>query len=155
ERRAKVKTIRDCSMTVCTAIVICVVMSTASYAQEPRQIEANAQFGIVSGIGTHGSFGGGLAAALTPRVLGYGEFSYVPLGSARSSVPAFGLKAGGSAKAYNFNVGGQYQFPKSDEMTPYAGFGLGVLHSSASYSSSFGGMSVAGKSSSSDLYFNF
>src|SRR5215510_12921591 len=126
-------------MAVCKAVVVCMVMAAASYAQEPRLTEANAQLGIVSGIGTHGSFGGGLGVALTPRVLGYVDFSYIPLGGASSSIPAIGLQAGGSGRAINFNAGGQYQFPKSDNLTPYAGFGLGVLHSSASYSSSFSG----------------
>jgi len=135
-------------------IVICGLMSVASYAQEPRLTEVNGQVGIVSGIGTHGSFGSGVGVALTSRVLGYGEFSYIPLGGASSSIPALGLQSGGSARAYNFNFGGQYQFPKSDYITPYAGFGLGLLHSSSSYSSSFGGTTVSGNSSSSDLYFN-
>ena len=147
------ETIQCCSRTVFKAIVICLVMSAASYAQEPT-VEANAQFGIVSGIGTHGSFGGGVAVPLRPRVLGYGEFSYIPLGGASSSVPSLGLQSGGSARAYNFNFGGQYEFPKSDDMTPYAGVGLGVLHASSSYSSSFGGMTVTGSGSSSNLYFN-
>ena len=141
-------------MTVFKVIVACIAMSAASYAQEPRLVEANAQVGIVSGIGTHGSFGGGIGVALSPRVLGYGDLSYIPLGGASNSVPALGLQAGASARAFNFNVGGQYQFTRSGYMTPYAGFGLGVLHSSSSYSSSFGGMTVSGKSSSSNLYFN-
>jgi opacity protein-like surface antigen len=64
------------------------------------------------------------------------------------------MQAGASAKAFNFNVGGQYQFSRADSMTPYAGFGLGVLHASSSYSSTFGGTTVSGSSSSSDLYFN-
>jgi len=89
-----------------TALVLCVGMSAASYAQEPRQMEANAQVAIVSGIGTHGSFGGGMGVALAPRVRGYGEFSYIPLGGNTSTVA--GLQAGGSVRAYNFNAGGQY-----------------------------------------------
>ncbi len=136
------------------AIVLCILMSRVSYAQEPRQMEANAQVGIVSGIGTHGSFGGGLGVALNPRFLGYGEFSYIPLGSASNSLPAFGLQAGGSARAFNFNVGGQYRFSRSGEMEPYAGAGLGVLHASSNYSTSFGGMTISGEGSSNDLYFN-
>jgi Outer membrane protein beta-barrel domain len=149
-----VKTIQCCSMAAFKAVVACVLVSAACYAQEPRLVEANAQVGIVSGIGTHGSFGGGMGLELTPRVLGYGEFSYIPLGGASNSLPAFGLRAGASAKAVNFNIGGQYQFSRADSMTPYAGFGLGVLHASSSYSSTFGGTTVSGSSSSSDLYFN-
>jgi opacity protein-like surface antigen len=142
------------SLVLVFKVVGCMVLSTVSYGQELRLVEANAQFGIVSGIGTHGSLGGGIGVAVTPRVLGYGEFSYIPLGGGNSSVPALGLQAGGSASAYNFNAGGQYQFPRSGYMAPYAGFGLGILHASSSYSSSFGGMTVSGESSSSDFYFN-
>jgi opacity protein-like surface antigen len=86
--------------------------------------------------------------------MGYGEFSYIPLGGASTSVPAFGLEAGGSARAYNFNAGGQYQFSRSKNMTPYAAFGLGLLHASSSYSRTFNGVTVSGSGSSSDLYFN-
>ena len=135
-----------------TALVLCVGMSAASYAQEPRQMEANAQVAIVSGIGTHGSFGGGMGVALAPRVRGYGEFSYIPLGGNTSTVA--GLQAGGSVRAYNFNAGGQYELSRSGSMAPYAGFGLGMLHTSSSFSSSFGGTTVSGSGSSTDFYFN-
>ncbi len=137
-----------------TAIVVCVVMSARSYAQEPRQMEANAQLGIGSGIGTHGSFGGGMGVALTPRIRGYGEFSYIPLGGSSSSVGPLGLQVGGSARAYNFNLGGQYELSRSGSMAPYAGAGLAILHGSSSFSSSFGGTTVSGSSSSNDVYFN-
>ena len=49
-------------------IVACIVMAAASYAQEPRLVEANAQVGLVSGIGTHGSFGGGIGVGVDARV---------------------------------------------------------------------------------------
>lgn len=140
------------SMQVFRVLVACLAMSAAAYAQESRQIEANAQVGIVSGIGTHGSFGAGISTPLAERVLGYGEFSYIPLGGSTSTIP--GLQTGAGARAYNFNVGGQYQFSPSGSMTPYAGFGLGMLRTSSSYSSSFGGTTVSGGTSSNDLYFN-
>ena len=148
------KKIHWSSMLVLTALVVCIGMSAASYAQEPREIEANAQVGIVSGIGTHGSFGGGMGVALAPRIRGYGEFSYIPLGGSSDSVPPLGIQVGGSARAYNFNVGGQYELSRSGSIAPYAGAGLGVLHTSTSYSSSIGSTTVSGSGSSSDVYFN-
>jgi hypothetical protein len=143
-----------CSLKLVVMVLGCIVMSTPSYGQEPREMEANAQVGIVSGIGTHGSFGGGFGVALMPRVRGYGELSYIPLGGASSSVPGLGLQSGASGKAFNFNVGGQYRFSGFRSTEPYAGFGLGVLHTSTSYSTSFGGTAISGESTSNDLYFN-
>jgi opacity protein-like surface antigen len=139
---------------VVLAILACIVMSTASYGQEPRAVEINGQLGVVSGIGTHGSFGGGLGVALTPSVLGYGEVSYIPLGSASSSVMPVGIQSSASGKAINFNAGAQFQFSRSAQMVPFAGLGLGILHASSSYSSSIGGVTVTGRASGNDLYFN-
>jgi hypothetical protein len=149
------KTIQWKSMPVFVAVVLCVVVSAAVYAQEPRQIEADAQVGLVSGIGTHGSFGGGLGVALTPRVLGYGEVTYIPLGGTSTSVTPLGFQSGASAKAINFNVGARYEFSRTRSMAPYGAFGLGLLHSSSSFSSTFAGTSVSGEASSNDVYFNF
>src|SRR5262252_2919340 len=69
ERRAKVKK-GLYLIAIFKTIGICGLMSVASYAQEPRLTEVNGQVGIVSGIGTHGSFGSGVGVALTSRVLG-------------------------------------------------------------------------------------
>ena len=149
------KRIKWSSMSGLAAVLVCVAVSATSYAQEPRDVEANVQVGVVSGIGTHGSFGGGIGVGLTPRILGFGEFSYIPLGSASSSVPSLGLQAGGSARAMNFNLGGRYEFSGTRTMAPYASAGLGVLHSSSSFSSTVGGITISGEGSSSDLYFNF
>jgi len=135
------------------AIVACLITSTPSYAQEPRRVELNAQLGIVSGLGTHGSFGGGVGMDLTRRIRGYGELSYIPLGGANSSFAGFG-EADASAKAINFNVGGQYQFRRAGRVEPYAGLGLGMLHVSSSYRSSFLGVTVSGESSSNHFYVN-
>jgi opacity protein-like surface antigen len=138
---------------LCVIAVMAVgVLPAASFAQEPRPIEANAQVGIVTGIGTHGSFGGGLGVALTPRILGYGELSYIPLGG--SSFSSAGIQTGANAKAFNFNLGGRYDFSRSGSMIPYAAFGLGLLHTSSSFTSTFGGTTVSGEGSSNDLYFN-
>ena len=108
--------------------------AAALYGQDLQEGEgeATAQAGVVSGIGTHGSFGASVGAAATSKVFVFGEFSYIPLGG--GSVEAFGFKSGGSAKAYGFNFGGQYLFPKSGSLAPYAGAGLGILHNSVKYS---------------------
>ena len=147
--------VKRSSMSVLAAVLVCVAMSAASYAQEPRDVEANVQIGVVSGIGTHGSFGGGIGVGLTPRILGYAEFSYIPLGSASSSIPILGLQAGSSAKAMDFNLGGRYEFSGNRTMAPYAAAGLGILHSRSSFTSTVGGTTISGEGSSSDLFFNF
>jgi hypothetical protein len=149
------KKFRFGSVTVFRIMVVCLVMSGTSYAQESREVEANAQVGIVSGIGTHASFGGNIGMALGPRIRGYGEFSYIPLGGSSTSIPGVGQAEAG-ARAYNFNLTGEYQFSRSRSslLEPYAAFGLGLLRTSSSYSTSVGGMTVSGETSSKDLYFN-
>jgi hypothetical protein len=154
EIRSKRMNIRCSPKLVVVAVLVCVVLSSPSYGQEPREMEANVQVGMVSGIGTHGTFGGGFGVGLAPRVLGYAELSYIPLGSGSSSVPGLGLQSAASARAINFNLGGQYQFSRAGSVEPYAGVGLGVLHASSSYSTSVGGTIVSGENSSKDLYFN-
>ena len=123
-----------------------------SYGQdlEKSEVEATAQVGLVSGIGTHGSLAGTIGTAVTDHVFGFGEFSYIPLGG--GTVDAFGFRSGGSAKAYGFNLGAQYLFRKSGSVAPYAGAGLGVLHSSVNYSSTVGGTTTTLSASGTDAY---
>lgn len=69
------------------------------------------------------------------------------------------MTAGGSttsagAKAFNFNGTLQYQFKQAHALVPYAGAGLGFLHSSFETSSSILGSSFSVSGSSTDLYFN-
>jgi hypothetical protein len=56
--------------------------------------------------------------------------------------------------AFNFNGTLQYQFKRAHALVPYAGAGLGFLHSSFETSSSIPGFSVSTSGSSTDLYFN-
>ena len=74
-------------------------MTGVAYGQdmETGQIEATGQIGFVSGIGTHGAFGGSVGVALNQHVLAYGEFLYIPLGS--STVRILGVDRNVSAKA--------------------------------------------------------
>jgi hypothetical protein len=123
-----------------------------SYGQdlEKGKVEAAAQAGLVSGIGTHGSFAGTIGTAVTDHVFAFGEVSYIPLGG--GTVNAFGFRSGGSAKAYGLNFGAQYLFRKSGSFAPYAGAGLEVLHSSVNYSSTVGGTTTTLSSSGTDTY---
>jgi opacity protein-like surface antigen len=132
------------------------VMTGLSYGQDMRQgqIEATGQLGFVSGIGTHVAVGGSVAGALNERVLVHGEFLYIPLGS--STVNVLGVNRDVSARAFNLDGGLQYQFRKYGSMVPYAGVGLGLLHSSASIPNnfSFQGLNFSTGGSSNDFYVN-
>jgi hypothetical protein len=131
-------------------------MAGLGYGQDMHQgqIEATGQVGFVSGIGTHGTFGGSVGGALNERVLVFGEFLYIPLGS--STVNVLGVNRNVSARGFNFDGGLQYQFRKYGSMVPYAGVGLGLLHSSASISNSFSfqGLNFSTGGSSNDFYAN-
>jgi hypothetical protein len=138
-------------MVVTTAFVV--VMSIASYGQSvvPHNLEVTGQLGLVSGIGSHGSFGGSLGGPITDRLSLSGDLSYIPLGG--SNVTILGSSLRSSAKAFNFNGNLQYQFNPFRSVVPYAGAGLGFLHSSFQTSSNgLGSFSADG--SSTDLYFN-
>src|SRR5262249_10388269 len=115
------------------------ITSVASYGQGivPGNVEVNGHLGVVSGIGSHGSFGGSIGTPITDHVILAGDLSYIPLGG--SSVTINGSTANSSAKAFNFNGNLQYQFKPVQAIAPYAGAGLGFLHSSFSSSSSLGG----------------
>ena len=143
------------SVFLITLFVLFVVI-TEGYGQEKEkgQIEATGQIGFVSGIGTHGAFGGSGGTALNEHVLVFGEFLYIPLGS--STVRVLGVNQSVSARGFNFDGGLQYQFRKNGSMVPYAGVGLGLLHSSASISTnfSFQGFNFNAGGSSNDFYVN-
>jgi len=135
-----------------TAFVV--VTSIASFGQSvPGNFEVTGHLGIVSGIGSHGSFGGSLGVPVTDHLILSGDLSYIPLGG--GSVTVFGSTMSSSAKAFNFNGNLQYQFKPTRSVVPYAGAGLGFLHSSFDTSSStLGAGSFSATGSSTDLYFN-
>jgi len=136
-----------------TAFVV--VMSIASYGQGvvPHNLEVTGQLGLVSGIGSHGSFGGSLGGPITDRLTLSGDLSYIPLGG--SNVTILGSSLRSSAKAFNFNGNLQYQFnPFRGGTVPYAGAGLGFLHSSFDASSNVVGSGFNISGSSTDMYFN-
>jgi hypothetical protein len=132
-------------------IIGLLAMSAPAYAQlEKGQLEVTGQIGLVSGIGTHGAFGGSVGAGLSPNVVVYGEFLYIPLGSTTIGTGTL------SARSYNFDGGLQYQFRKSGAIVPYGNVGLGFLRSSASLPStfSFQGFNFSTGGTATDFYLN-
>jgi hypothetical protein len=123
----------------CWLVVIGCLCATTGFGRdlEKGDVEATGQVGVVAGIGTHASYALSAGTAITDHVFLLGEFSYVPLGGGR--IQAFGFQAGGSAKLYGFDFGGQYLFPKSGNIAPYAGAGFQILHNSIDFSTSTGG----------------
>jgi len=126
-------------------------MSIACYGQA----EVSGNLGAVSGIGSHGSFGGSIGAPIADHLLLSGDLSYIPMGG--SDVTIGGATTSSSAKAFNFNGNLQYQFKafrSSHATVPYAGAGLGFLHSSFSSSSNIPGSTFNITGGSTDMYFN-
>lgn len=137
-------------LAVMTAFVV--ITSIASYGQS--KIEMTGNLGVVGKLGgSHGSFGGSLGAPITDRLILSGDLSYIPLGG--SSVTILGSTTRSSAKAFNFNGNLQYEFKPTQAVVPYAGAGLGFLHSSFNTSSDgLGLIPLNVEGSSTDLYFN-
>src|SRR5215475_14913259 len=117
--------IREVSGRLVLMTAFVVFTSIASYAK----VEVTGNLGVVGGLGgSHGSFGGSLGAPITDRLILSGDLSYIPLGG--SSVTILGSTTRSSAKAFNFNGNLQYEFKPTQAVVPYAGAGLGFLHSS-------------------------
>ena len=138
-------------LVVVTALMV--VASVASYGQGVGNMEVTGNLGIVGGIGSHGSFGASLGAPVTDRLILAGDLSYIPMGGVNVTMP--GVTTSSSSKAFNFNGNLQYQFNPRRAMVPYAGGGLGFLHSSSKTSST--GLLAdpfSASVSSTDLYFN-
>jgi hypothetical protein len=130
-------------------LAVVVMMGIPSYGQN---FEVSGNLGVVSGIGSHGSFGGSIGAPITKNLILSGDLSYIPMGGA--SVTVLGSSISSSAKAFNFNGNLQYQFKPLHTTVPYAGAGLGFLRSSFSSSNNLGGASMNVQGSSMDMYFN-
>jgi len=126
-----------------------VMMGIPTYGQN---FEVTGNLGIVSGIGSHGSFGGSIGAPISDNLILSGDLSYIPMGGANVSI--MGSTLSSSAKAFNFNGNLQYQFKPLRATVPYAGAGLGFLRSSFSSSNNLGGAATSVQGSSMDMYFN-
>lgn len=144
---------------VIAAAVGCLILSASAYAQnlEKGNWETTGQVGLVTGIKTHASFAGAAGRAITDRIFVLGEFGYIPLGGASAS----GVGAGGGlnfdagGKVLTFMAGGQYQFGQKSSFVPYAGLGLGFVHSSFSATTNLNGSVTDFDVSSDDFYMNF
>jgi hypothetical protein len=151
EKEMKVKILEIPGRVLAITAFVIVASVASSYGQ--GNVEATGHLGIVSGIGSHGSFGGSLGVPVTDNLILSGDLSYIPMGGGNVTVQ--GATTSSSANAVNFNGTLQYQFKQTRAVAPYAGAGLGLLHSSFNTSNNVAGVpsfSVAG--SSTDLYFN-
>ena len=144
----KVKILEILQRVLAITALVMVACVTSSYGQE-----ITGHLGMVSGIGSHGSFGGSLGVPVTKSLMLAGDLSYIPMGG--GSVTVLGSTTSTSSKAFNFNGTLQYQFKPTGAVVPYAGAGLGFLHSSFDASSNVLGLpSFSAAGSSTDLYFN-
>jgi Outer membrane protein beta-barrel domain len=144
---------------IIAAAAASLILSASGYAQnlEKGKVEATGQVGLVTGIRTHASFAGSVGKALTDRVFMLGELGYIPLGgaSASGSGPGGGLNFDAGGKVVTFMGGAQYQFSEKNAFIPYAGVGLGLVHSSFSSSSTVNGQTTNLDVSSNNFYVNF
>jgi Outer membrane protein beta-barrel domain len=149
EKEMKVKILRTLERVLAITAFVMVASVASLYGQ--GNMEVTGHLGIVSGIGSHGSFGGSLGIPVTNNLILSGDLSYIPMGG--GSVTAGGSTTSSGARAFNFNGTLQYLFKETHAIGPYAGAGLGFLHSSFDSSSNVSpSFNVAG--SSTDLYFN-
>jgi Outer membrane protein beta-barrel domain len=146
----KLKILEVSARVVAITMFVTVASVASSYGQDVAagNVEVTGHLGIVSGIGSHGSFGGSVALPVSDNFIVSGDLSYIPMGG--GSVTAQGLTTSAGSRAFNFNGTLQYQFKQIHTAIPYAGAGLGFLHSS--FDTSSPSFSVSG--SSTDLYFN-
>src|SRR5262245_33058240 len=114
----------------------CLVIVMSGYAQstEKGNIEAQAQARIGAGNGKHASLGGSVGTAVADKVFAFGEFSWIPIGGASTTVtgPGGTIESASSGRFMTFMVGAHYQFEKQKSFIPYAGGSLGVVHASGS-----------------------
>jgi opacity protein-like surface antigen len=134
----------------------CFVIATSGYAQntEVGKMEFTGQAGIVGGIGTHASLALSGGSAINDRVFVLGEFSWIPLGGASTTVttPNNFFELASSGRIYTFMAGAHYQLNQFRSFIPYAGGGLGLVHSSGSVTQTNNGVTTETTFSSDDIY---
>jgi hypothetical protein len=153
DMKVKILEILERVLTITAFVMVANVASSYGQGITAGNMEVAGHLGIVSGIGSHASFGGSLGVPVNNRFILFGDLSYIPMGG--GSVTSSGATASAGARAFNFNGTLQYQFKQTNAVVPYAGAGLGLLHSSFDSSTNIPGsppISVSG--SSTDLYFN-
>jgi hypothetical protein len=153
DMKVKILEILERALAMTAVVMVASVATTYGQSITPGNMEVTGHLGIVSGIGSHGSFGGSLGVPVSNNLILSGDLSYIPMGG--SNVTVQGATSSSSAKAFNFNGTLQYQFKQQRAIAPYAGAGLGMLHSSFDTSSNIAGApSFSASGSSTDLYFN-
>jgi opacity protein-like surface antigen len=141
---------------IIAAVVGCFVIATSGYAQQTERgkLEATGQLGVVTGIGTHVSLGTSIGTAVSDRVFAFGEFSWIPLGGASTTIQSpnnfFELATGG--RILSFMAGAHYQFRQTRSFIPYAGASLGVVHGSGSTTQTIGGTTTSTSFSNDSFY---
>jgi hypothetical protein len=146
------KIVKPSRIVVTVAFVLAATIASYGQSIVPGNFEVTSNLGIVSGIGSHGSFGGSVGAPISDHLILSGDLSYIPMGGANVTVGQ--AQSSSSAKAFNFNGNVQYQFKALRATVPYLGGGLGFLHSSFSTSSNISGTPLNVSGTSTDMYFN-
>jgi hypothetical protein len=154
EKDMKVKILEILERVLAITAFVVVASVASSYGQGVTgNMEVTGHLGMVSGIGSHGSFGGSLGIPVANNLSVFGDLSYIPMGGVSATVA--GATTSSGARAFNFNGTLQYQFKQTQAIAPYVGAGLGFLRSSFDASSSIPGASFNATGGSTDLYFNF
>jgi opacity protein-like surface antigen len=137
-------------------VIGCLALSSSVFAQdfEQRQIETTGQIGVVSGIGTHTALAGSVGTAITPKILAFGEFGWIPTGgsSITSNTPGNAFSFDSSSRVLSLMGGVQYQFKKTHSLVPYGTAGLGLVRASGDVTQTVGGTTSQFNSSSNNLY---
>jgi len=152
EMKVKILEILERVLAITAFVMVASVASSNAQGITPGNMEVTGHLGVVSGIGSHGSFGGSLGVPVSKSFIVSGDLSYIPMGG--GSVTAGGATTSAGARAFNFNGNLQYQFKQAHDLVPYGGAGLGFLHSSFDTAGSILGSSFSVSGSSTDLYFN-
>jgi opacity protein-like surface antigen len=143
-------------MQIMAAVAACLVLAASGYAQqlEKGKIETTGHVGLAMGVGTRAAFAGTLGTAINDRVFVLGELGWIPLGgtsaSGQTGGSSFEFDSGG--KILTFMAGAQYQFNAQRSFVPYAGAGLGLVHSSGETRTTIGGSTQTINVSSNNFY---
>ena len=99
--KVKILEILERVLAITAFVMVASVASSNAQGITPGNMEVTGHLGVVSGIGSHGSFGGSLGVPVTDHLILSGDLSYIPFGG--SSVTMLGSTTSSSARAFNFN----------------------------------------------------
>jgi hypothetical protein len=94
DKEMKVKILEILERVLAITAFVMVASVASSYAQ--GNMEVTGHLGIVSGIGSHGSFGGSLGVSVSESFIVSGDLSYIPMGG--GSVTAGGSTTSAGAR---------------------------------------------------------